>query len=101
MPQLMLKDEMWSKLKAIQLEDRVYNKRKHLYTMEGLLYRLRVCSPWRDLADYVGLRNTIYRRFYSGQEKVFYSDCARHYRQIAIRSWNLLMGVILKRINSF
>lgn len=40
MPRLMLTDEMWSKLKAILLEDRVYNKREHRYTIEGILYRL-------------------------------------------------------------
>ncbi|MGL4713858.1 MAG: IS5 family transposase, partial [Shewanella sp.] len=38
MPRLMLTDEMWSKLKTILLEDRVYNKREHRNTMEGILY---------------------------------------------------------------
>ncbi|AZG73535.1 IS5 family transposase [Shewanella livingstonensis] len=63
MPRLMLTDEMWSKLKAILLDDRVYNKQEHRFTMEGILYRLRVGCPWRDLPEYFGLWNTIYRRF--------------------------------------
>ena len=63
MPRLMLTDEMWSKLKTILLEDRVYNKREHRNTMEGILYRLRVGCPWRDLPECLGLWNTIYRRF--------------------------------------
>ncbi len=37
MPRLMLTDEMWSKLKAILLDDRVYNKQEHRFTMEGIL----------------------------------------------------------------
>ena len=63
MPRLMLTDERWSKLKAILLEDRVYNKSEHRQTIEGILYRLRVGCPWRDLPEYFGLWNTIYRRF--------------------------------------
>ena len=40
MPRLMLTDEHWSKLRAILLEDRVYDKPEHRNTMEGILYRL-------------------------------------------------------------
>jgi len=63
MPRTMLTDELWSKLKVILLEDRVYNKFEHRQTMEGILYRLRVGCPWRDLPECFGLWNTIYRRF--------------------------------------
>ena len=63
MPRTMLTDELWSKLKVILLEDRVYNKYEHRQTMEGILYRLRVGCPWRDLPECFGLWNTIYRRF--------------------------------------
>jgi len=38
MPRLMLTDELCSKLKAILLEDRVYNKFEHLQSFEGILY---------------------------------------------------------------
>ena len=31
--------------------------------MEGVLYRLRVGYPWRDLPECFDLWNTIYRRF--------------------------------------
>lgn len=63
MPRLMLTDKLWLKLKSILLEDRVYNKLEHRQTMEGILYRLRVGCPWRDLPECFGLWNTIYRRF--------------------------------------
>ena len=63
MPRLMLTDEHGSKLRAILLEDRVYDKPEHRNTMEGILYRMRVGCPWRDLPESFGLWNTIFRRF--------------------------------------
>ena len=63
MPRLMLNDEDWSKLKSILLEDRVYDKPEHRKTLEGILYRLRIGCPWRDLPEYFGRWNTVYRRF--------------------------------------
>ncbi len=71
MPRLMLTDELWSKLKAILLEDRVYNKLEHRQTLEGILYRLRVGCPWRDLPECFGLWNTIYRRFLLWSAKAY------------------------------
>lgn len=41
MPRLMLTDEHWSKLRAILLEDRVYDKPEHRNTMEGILQLFR------------------------------------------------------------
>ena len=61
----MLTDELSSKLKTILLEDRVYKKSEHRQTMEGILYRLRVGYPWRDLPEFFGLWNTVYRRFFA------------------------------------
>jgi transposase len=59
----MLTDELWSKLKTILLEDRVYKKLEHRQTLEGILYRLRVGCPWRDLPECFGQWTMIYRRF--------------------------------------
>lgn len=32
-------------------------------TVEGMLYRMRVCCPWRDLPEAFGCWNSIYKRF--------------------------------------
>lgn len=40
MPRLMHTDEHCFKLRAILLEDRVYDKPEHRNTMEGILYRM-------------------------------------------------------------
>jgi transposase len=50
MPRLMLNDEFWSKLEKILLQEAIYNKCNLRMTVEGMLYRMRVGCPWRDLA---------------------------------------------------
>jgi len=71
MLRLMLTDELWSKLKAILFEDRVYNKLEHRQTLEGVLYRLRVGCPWRDLPECFGLGIPFIVAFFFGQEKSY------------------------------
>lgn len=63
MPRLMLNDEFWSKLKKILLQESIYNKRNLRLTVEGILYRMRVGCPWRDLPKAFGCWNSIYKRF--------------------------------------
>ena len=54
MPRLMLSDEFWSKLEKILLQEAIYNKRNLRMTVEGMLYRIRVGCPWRDLPKAFG-----------------------------------------------
>ncbi len=63
MPRLMLSDEFWSKLEKILLQEAIYNKRNLRMTVEGMLYRMRVGCPWRDLPEIFGCWNSIYQRF--------------------------------------
>jgi transposase len=63
MPRLMLSDEFWSKLEKILLQETIYNKRNLRMTVEGMLYRMRVGCPWRDLPKAFGSWNSIYKRF--------------------------------------
>ena len=96
MPRLMLTDELWSKLKAILLEDRVYNKLEHRQTMEKILYRLRVACRWRDLPESFGLWNTIYRRFFLWSKKVILH---RLFKLLAANSdteWEFIDGSYVK-----
>ncbi len=64
MPRTMLNDEQWTKLYTILLEtSRIYNKKDHRKTFEGILYRMRAGCPWRDLPEYFGDWCAIFRRF--------------------------------------
>lgn len=63
MPRLMLSDELWSKLREIMLQQRIYNKPNLRMMIEGMLYRMRVGCPWRDLPAEFGCWNSIYQQF--------------------------------------
>ena len=63
MPRLMLSDEHWSKLWPIMKEAGIYFKPKLRLTVEGILYKLRVGCPWRDLPKDFGCWNSVFKRF--------------------------------------
>lgn len=63
MPRRMLTDELWSKLKAILRQQRIYDKPFLRDMVEGMLYRMRVGCPWRDLPKEFGCWNTIFQKF--------------------------------------
>lgn len=64
MPRLLLTGEYWAKLKPIVLESGVYEKPSLRQVVEGILYRLRVSCPWRDLPEEFGAWSTVFKRFY-------------------------------------
>lgn len=63
MLRLMLNDELWSKLREIMLQHRIYDKPNLRKMVEAMLYRMRVGCPWRDLPAEFGCWNTIYQQF--------------------------------------
>ena len=64
MPHKMLSDKHWIILQQVMLSSgRVYKKPAHLNTMEGILFRMRVDCPWRDLPEEFGEWSSIIRRF--------------------------------------
>lgn len=63
MPRLMLTDELWSKLRVIMIQFNIYDKPSLRQTVEGILYRMRVGCPWRDLPNYFGKWNTLFKIF--------------------------------------
>lgn len=63
MARLMLSDELWSKLRGIMLQHRIYDKPTLRLIVEAMLYRMRVGCPWRDLPAEFGCWNSIYQQF--------------------------------------
>ncbi len=59
----MLTDEHWPKLRTIMLQENIYDKPSLRATVEGILYRMRVGCPWRDLPPAFGKWDSIYKRF--------------------------------------
>ncbi len=63
MPRTMLEYEHWNRLRLILLELNIYDKGNLRQTVEGILYRMRVGCPWRDLPEDFGKPNTIYKAY--------------------------------------
>lgn len=63
MPQKMLTDEHWLKLKAILQDARIYDKPGLRLSVEGMLYRIKNGCPWRTLPKEFGNWNTIFKKF--------------------------------------
>lgn len=63
MARFLLTDEYWSKLKSTMLQNGIYDKPNLRMMMEGILHRLRIGCPWRDLPEEFGLWTTIYKKF--------------------------------------
>lgn len=56
MPRTMLTDEYLSTLSRLLLETgRIYNKQEHRMTLEGILYRMRVGCPWRNIPELLAI----------------------------------------------
>ncbi len=78
MLRLMLTDERWSKLREIMRQYGIYHKPELRMMVEGMLHRMRVGCPWRDLPEEFGCWNSIYKKFnrWSSKNKlmkIFYS----------------------------
>ena len=56
----MLIDESWMKLKRIMVKSGIYNKPNLRATVDGILWRLRTWSPWRDFPEDFGAWSTVY-----------------------------------------
>ncbi|WP_345195508.1 IS5 family transposase, partial [Kistimonas scapharcae] len=63
MPRLMLTDEYWLKLTTIFSQVNIYNKPDLRLNVEGMLYRIRVGCPWRDLPSQFGYWNSVFKKF--------------------------------------
>ena len=61
-----ISDDLWEVLEAVMPQDagrrgRPWND--HRTTLEGIIWRFRTGSPWRDLPDEFGKWSSVYRQF--------------------------------------
>ena len=96
MPRLMLSDEFWSKLEKILLQEAIYNKRNLRMTVEGMLYRMRVGCPWRDLPEVFGCWNSIYKRFNAWSSSNKWSRIFKALRIDPDWEWGFIDGSYVK-----
>lgn len=97
MPRTILTDEHWEKLLRLMLySGRVYNKPEHRNTFEGILYRMRVGCPWRDIPDNFGDWSAIYRRFNLWSKKGILIQLFNALKQLSDIEWEFIDGSIVK-----
>ena len=97
MPRTILTDIYWNKLKKLLYQTgRIYNKAEHRMTMEGILYRMRIGCPWRDLPKKFGKWNTIYRRFLLWSRKGVIHQLFEFISKNSDSEWIFIDGSIVK-----
>ena len=96
MLRFMLNDELWSKLKAIMLQHRIYDKPNLRMIVEAMLYRMRVGCPWRDLPAEFGFWNSIYQKFNRWSSKGKLMSIFKALVQEPDLEWAFIDGSIVK-----
>ena len=96
MPRMMLTDEQWSKLLIIMQEQKIYDKKSLRKTVEGILYRMRTGTPWRDLPYEFGDWNRIYKRFNDWSHKLKLMKIFKRLAKDPDYEWKMIDGSIVK-----
>jgi len=96
MPRLMLNDLVWSKLKETMLQHGINDKAKLRMNVEGMLYRMRVGCPWRDLPSAFGRWNSIYQQFNRWSSKNKLMKIFKALVQEPDLEWEFIDGSIVK-----
>lgn len=96
MARLMLTDELWSKLRTMMHQQGIYDKPNLRMMVEGMLYRMRVGCPWRDVPSVFGYWNSIYQKFnrWSAKDKLI--SIFKMLVQDPDLEWEFIDGSIVK-----
>lgn len=96
MARRMLSDEHWSKLRTIIRENGIYHKPNLRKTVEGILYRMRVGCPWRDLPRSFGRWNTVFQTFNRWSSKGKLMNIFKALVKEPDLEWEFIDGSIVK-----
>lgn len=96
MPRLMLTNERWSKLRGIMRQHGIYDKPHLRQIVEGILYRMRVGCPWRDLPSVFGHWNSVYKQFNRWSLKGKWMNIFKSLVQAPDLEWEFIDGSIVK-----
>jgi transposase len=92
----MLSDELWSKLRGIMLQHRIYDKPTLRLIVEAMLYRMRVGCPWRDLPAEFGCWNSIYQQFNRWSSKAKLMSIFKALVHDPALEWQFIDGSIVR-----
>jgi transposase len=92
----MLTDELWSKLWPILSENDIYDKPDLRHTIEGILYKMRVGCPWRDLPLECWDWKKIYSRFNDWSKKEKLNNIFKSLIISPDMEWKMIDGSVVK-----
>jgi transposase len=75
---------------------RIYKKCDHRKTFEGILYRMRIGCPWRDIPEFFGDWSAIYRRFNLWSKKGILIELFKNLKSEPDLEWIFIDGTIVK-----
>lgn len=78
------------------LENGIYDKPELRMMVEGMLYRMRVGCPWRDLPSLFGLWNSVYQKFNRWSSKNKLMTIFKALAQKSDFEWEFIDGSIVK-----
>lgn len=96
MSRLMLTDELWSKLWPIMSQSGIYDKPDLRQTTEGILYKLRIGCPWRDLPRECWDWEKVYSRFNDWSKKEKLVSIFKSLIKSPDMEWKMIDGSIVK-----
>lgn len=96
MSRLMLTDEQWSKLWPIMSQNGIYDKPDLRHTIEGILYKMRVGCPWRDLPKADWDWKKVYSRFNDWSKKLKLLNIFKTLIINPDMEWKMIDGSIVK-----
>jgi len=96
MARQMLSDKHWSKLRTIMRQQGIYDKPNLRKTVEGILYRMRVGCPWRDLPKTFGRWNSVFQKFNRWSSKGKLMRVFKVLVQEPDLEWEFIDGSIVK-----
>jgi len=74
----------------------IYAKSNLRTTVEGVLYKLRIGCPWRDLPQVFGQWNSVFKRFNDWSKKGKIGEVFAEISKVSDREWTFVDGTIVK-----
>jgi len=95
-PRTKITDEQWPKIRDMLIEVGLYYKPNLRKTVEGLIYRIRIGCPWRDLPPQFGRWNSVYRCYNQWSKRGIFKKMFEIISQDSDQEWVAIDGSIVK-----
>lgn len=96
MVRLLLTENLWKRLLDAIEETNAYRTENLRMTVEGILWRLRTGTPWRDLPDEFGPWKTVFNRFNTWSKSGVWHEVFELIRGELDNEWNFMDGTYIK-----